>query len=476
MLRRLLKKVAGIFKRPREHYAPSGDPFLELDVADVMRELRPRELGKENGARELPPHEANGPDHIERGFVAFFAKELERCVKECELRLTSYAERLRGLRAATAIPDLKAISDSTRRDLLSIADRGRNELFSVQKRLSELHTELRRFQNDNRLHREPRYPDSRWLHYGVLVLLLVVETVLNGAMLARGNDFGLIGGFAQALVLAVINVAVGFGSGRWALSNAQHLSPLRRSLGIAWIVVLITFSVGFNLSVGHFRDALGNINDPYPERSALTALSSHPFVLADMQSYALLVLGLLFSVIATADGYKIDDPYPGYGALARRVAQVEEDFIAERREYIDDMADLRNDSLRSIREIAQSIELAGRQSADLVNRQQLTGQRFRAHVDYLNRSLMAVVSEYRAADVAARATPAPAYFQQEMRLADTRLPDFGSWTVQEADLTAAISTANKAIAAAHDEAVVSLRSVEDLSSSGLRYETTAHAT
>jgi len=39
MFSRFLTALLDLFRRPREHYDPSGDPFLELDLGDVRRQL-----------------------------------------------------------------------------------------------------------------------------------------------------------------------------------------------------------------------------------------------------------------------------------------------------------------------------------------------------------------------------------------------------------------------------------------------------
>ena len=37
-------------------------------------------------------------------------------------------------------------------------------------------------------------------------------------------------------------------------------------------------------------------------------------------------MGISFSIVATVDGYKMDNPYPGYGRLVANYRQEQEDF------------------------------------------------------------------------------------------------------------------------------------------------------
>jgi hypothetical protein len=80
--------------------------------------------------------------------------------------------------------------------------------------LIETEREREAFRGEHGLHRTAHLPSSHVLHVGVLLTLLIVEAMLNGYLLAAGDEFGLLGGFFQAVIIAVLNIGGGFLSGR----------------------------------------------------------------------------------------------------------------------------------------------------------------------------------------------------------------------------------------------------------------------
>jgi hypothetical protein len=455
--------LAGLFSRPREHYDPSADPFLELDLEEVRKGLRPTQQGEVNGSRDYPPSDARTPDSVEHAIMVFFSNELERCVKECELRLSSYNERLGGLRAATAVPDLQAIAERTAQDLTAVGDRGSNELFAEQRGVAGLTADLERFKKEHGLSRQPDYPESHVLHYGVLCGILVVEVFLNGMMLARGDRFGYLGGGTQALVIALLNVLAGFSTGKWCFPLFRYRDIAWRAVAAAGTSAYAAFAVLFNLAVGHYRDALANPFEPNAAAETLRTIAISPLQFADVQSYMLFALGIVFSIVAFVDGYKTDDPYPGYGKIARRLDRARDEFAAARRECMDELAATRDRGLTAVKEAATAVEVAHRQIGALLNRQQHIGQRFAAHREYLQRCFDSLLAEYRTENQRVRKSPPPEHFFVPITLKDYRLTEYAPPGVDSVALLTAIERAVGTITGAYASAVERLRSVEELS-------------
>ena len=155
---------------------------------------------------------------------------------------------------------------------------------------------LDQFRAENGLLRAPLVPGSKPLHYGIVAVLIVVEAVLNGAMLARGMENGLVGGWAVALGVAVLNVVfLGFGFGGFFLRLLHGRQVWRKGVGIFGLGGIAIAIYCSNLIVAHYRDALG----VDPDTAGTAALSVwraapfNPFSLKDVQSLWLLALGIL---------------------------------------------------------------------------------------------------------------------------------------------------------------------------------------
>ena len=356
---RWLRSLRRLFARPREPYRPSADPFLELDLSAVRAELRPKERGRGNGAHNLPHTDSTSLDEVERRIVAFIVNEQKRAHEQYQSQLQVFNERVRSMEINILHSNVAGRVQAAAADLVAMALRGKNELFELQRQVTALAREVFEFRCRHGLQREPQYPESKLWHWAILILILLAETILNGLMLSRGTIGGLLEGFSIALVLAVINLSVGGVIGGVALPLTRRVSWSLRVVCAVVLFAAIIFSVGFNLVVGHYRDALGGPAPEFAARESLTTFFSQPFQLADLNSWLLCVLGLLFAVIAVIDTYRMDDPYWGYGPLARRAQRVRDDFIGERRHLIEEATQRRNEHLDLIHRTGQEISRAG---------------------------------------------------------------------------------------------------------------------
>ena len=90
------------------------------------------------------------------------------------------------------------------------AAQGRDELHSLRRHLRDVEVERDDFRRRHRLKRTARWAagGNLTLKVGVLLALFVFEVFLNGFFLAKGSELGYVGGAAEALVFALLNIGV----------------------------------------------------------------------------------------------------------------------------------------------------------------------------------------------------------------------------------------------------------------------------
>lgn len=91
-------------------------------------------------------------------------------------------------------------------------------------------------------------------------------------------------------------------------------------MGLPRLLFCLSLLIGF--LVAHYRDALQiPLEELSPnqtaERIALQTFLENPFGLSDIYSWMLLLLTLVFGILACFDGYRFDDPYPGFSSIAK---------------------------------------------------------------------------------------------------------------------------------------------------------------
>jgi hypothetical protein len=285
---------------------------------------------------------------------------------------------------------------------------------------------------------------------------------------------GLLGGSLVALVIAVVNV--GFSMilgwfGRWVV----HRGAFQTVIGLLVIILWISFAAGFNLSVGHFRDVADGREWNDAAIAALGNLQASPVHLQSIESWLLVGFGMLISFISFLKGFHLDDPYPGYGRVVRRLQ-------AARQDYADEVEAAHDELLEKRDAAKENLEDAGTVARDEINEavdvgyasQGLAGQRdvFLGHCEDVANRLLTI---YREANVTARTTPAPAHFARAHRFAE------GKDRHAEADrqdrardavrrIETAVEKAVQDIFAAFDTSIGSHASVDEIEAkAALRY-------
>jgi hypothetical protein len=401
---------------PRHDYVESSLTFPELDLDRMSKRMRLGEEGASRGAANQPSSHSDTYDDVENRVVTAIESEFNEGHERLLRMLRAYDTRLSSLSVGTLLSELSATGRSVGTDLRAAVRNGHDTLFRLRRQLLEITAEAMRFRADNGIERPARYPDSRVFRVGVLVVLVLLEMCVNGVLLAKGNWFGLLGGGLTALAIAFGNVGLGAVAGRVVAPNLLHRAMWRRALGAVGLISFASFSLAYNLGVAHYRSALGGPLAEQAETVALQTLRAAPFGVPEVLGWLLFGLGLSFALIAAADAFGMDDPYPGYGHLARRENDAIAAYVEEKNGLTEDLRDLRDEAVKRLQAASTEVELRERQRRTIAEQRARVVQQFRRYSGYLEQCANDLLSGYRTANTRARSTPAPAHFETRWQL------------------------------------------------------------
>jgi hypothetical protein len=200
------------------------------------------------------------------------------------------------------------------------------ELNRLQQVAAGKNAQLDQFRIDNKLSRPAREISGlrKTIFVLMAILLVALEGVLNAGFFAQGLDGGLIEGFGNAVVLALINVVVALSFGFHFAPYKNHIAPAKRFWGWFSIAAVFSLIVLIALGISHFRDNLSVGADlEFVEVSRLTleSVKANWFALRDIFSYLLFGVTCFFGAFAWFEGYNWRDTYPGYGAVQSDAAK-----------------------------------------------------------------------------------------------------------------------------------------------------------
>ena len=102
---------------------------------------------------------------------------------------------------------------------------------------------------------EPSKGNLFWL-IGLALILLAVESVLNGQFFATDSEFGLLGGTLTAITVSCGNVLIPMGLAFFGHRGFYHRDKSCRALGLVMIGLFLLWIFGFNHIVAQTRESL----------------------------------------------------------------------------------------------------------------------------------------------------------------------------------------------------------------------------
>ena len=394
-------------------YRPSILSFLQLNVQKIARELKLAERGMERGQKDEPPADSIVFDNVEHEVIELAEGELKKAQAAISDDLSTYAQRLHSLDLEGRFATIEAAAMNGISSFHSETSKGLDRLELAARPLRELECELRQFKASNRLSRTAHYPSraGKILRWGVIALLLLGEVIGNSYFLAKGSAYGLIGGFSEAVIIAFLNIGASMAIGHFGFRQSWHRTPWRGLVGLLSLAAWAAFAVTFNLFVSHYREAASGFLEGGGQ-VALQTLRANPFGLTEFQSWVLFGIGALFAFIAFVDALSMDDLYPFYGALQRKLEAIRVEYVAERESLVEELEAHRADTILAMQDAKADLAKRRGEHGAILDARARVQRFYHQHVAYLERAGNTLLSIYREANREARSSNYPTHFKE----------------------------------------------------------------
>lgn len=407
---------------------PRHPDLHPIDVAKLAQELRLKDEAKRLAAGGIPAVDAVALSAPEFAAVQKIETYRQGYLDWAVARMSLLSLDLGKLNITADVNRALNASQEFERKAASLLTEQDSELKALSESARNAQKELERFRSDHNLHREARWPEgaTAFMLLAAVVLLVIVEGALNAGFFAQGLDSGWLGGLTYAIGFAVLNVGFAYALGKWGLRYLNHGSVLGKLIGLFALAAALSLICLIGLSTGHFRDAM-TAEAAEPARVAFETLKQRPFELNDMLSWGLFGLSVGFGIIALVDGYKTDDPYPGYGKISRHVQQVMGDYEAELEELRAELEELKNLELANLNSAVDDAQAGLAVYRGRIDEKDAAAIRLATALQNAENSVSALLTEFRNENELHRnSLPRPKYFDQIPALKELPFPDFST--------------------------------------------------
>jgi hypothetical protein len=391
-----------------------------MNIEEVVEKLEVNKLAIAAANDNFPPTKSTNPDSNEDGIKQSFIDALYSEQKDINSKIDDYknliTERIQESKKSIEIGAKAAKNFSHAASALKTQKL--NDLKRLKDILKIKKNDLEMFKNDHQLERSASYPQSMTKIWGILGVLLAVETALNGNILAQKAAGGYAEGLGLALIIAAINVIPAFMVGKFIYIHIWHISKFRKIactfLSIIWFFL---FSIGWNLFVAHTRSHMDLGASLGENITGNQKFFSDPpvslFDISGMDSWTLLFVGFIFSIIALIDGVNSDDHYFGYGKVDKQVKAVEEDIKEDINELTVELDKLKKTYEKDVDSNEQTVKAAKNTIAKYHASRDMLIRIFENDVDSVKGQAKIQIKNYRQINAQKREDEPPKFFKKE---------------------------------------------------------------
>ncbi|CDZ30978.1 Hypothetical protein, partial CDS, partial [Neorhizobium galegae bv. officinalis] len=294
---------------------------------------------------------------------------------------------------------------------------GQDELHGLRRDLKVAEEELENFKEKHGLRRAAKVSNGAHMAFKVslLIFLLLIETILNGNFLAKGSQQGILGGVTDAFSFALLNIGSALFLAFFCVRFLVHRNWFLKLLGFIGLLIYIGMTVSINLALAHFRE-LSETAFADAGREVIRRMLSTPLGLADLSSWTLFGIGIMFSLIAFVDGCLLVDPYPGFGSTQKRVKLARDEYIGRKEDLIGTLKDIRDDHNDKVEAIIRDLSQRRSEHNAILSHRTRSSSLFVEHQNQLERGANALLTIYREANRKTRSDPEPKYFSTAYKL------------------------------------------------------------
>lgn len=416
---RILAKISDVLRLQPHDIAPTVTIFPAIDERSIAGRLDLDRRARADGAQEVPAADASDLGASEQEVVSALSSIRQQGLSDYAQELKTYEERMHAIDLDGRISQ---ISRSIMDGIATLKQRafvGRTHLYQFRDDVRELEDGVRVFKQENRLRRPPGRQRNPVLSIGIIGVIFLVETVVNGIYLATNNVLGLIGGVGAAFGIAFVNLMAAVLLGR-ATVYMNHVRFLKKLAGTLALLVFIAIAGGFNLLVAHFRDAASVMRWDEAAVAALNSFIAQPSELRSVESVVLLAVGAVFAVIAFIDGLTWRDLYPGYAGIVGQRDDARATYADEVEAHVEDLVEAKDATLDVIERARADLSATARNYLQAFNGRVGLRTGLPIFLDDVDQKANALLSRYREGNRAARKSAAPGYFTE--RFAFSRSP------------------------------------------------------
>ena len=229
--------------------------FNSIDAGRMSEQMGLVAKGKTRGAANTPAESATLPDDVETQIIHKVHELRSEVVQDSQLRLQTLNRLMSKTRASVGVsvlenevtPIVTGLEQNAQVDVI--------DLDYTQEKLEQQKQDFNAWRKSRRLDRPAEESKSPLSFFADLFLLAIVEGALNLFFFTENNALGMLGAFAQAFIIAGVNILLCVVIGFVLFKRVNSIFILQKALGVVSIAAFMVALPAAHLVIGFYRIA-----------------------------------------------------------------------------------------------------------------------------------------------------------------------------------------------------------------------------
>jgi hypothetical protein len=467
-----LSKLLKSFKTAQHDYKINTEIFGSLDAVKVAKELDLEKVGAAKGSQNLPNQSSQIPDEVESQISERIDAARVKANELAENQMQTYSDRISNLDFEGHFSELRQVGPLVINEIQTETQKSLNEMNVRRKKYLDIENEYKHFRSTNGLENRTAKlssPAHNFVRVLILVLMIAVETVLNGSFLAKNNAAGILGGSLDAFTFAFINIGFSVLLTVFLIKQISRPGFIFKIIGLIGVAAWFCVVIVINLGLAHFRETSGAFLDGAGNQ-VVQRLIERPFNLEELKSWVLFGVGTLFAAITLADVITFSDIFPGYTKVQEKWDEEQDEYKAEYEDLLENITSIKDEYHDNLTKIGQDLTIRQQELDKIISGKNRLVALYNSNNEQLQRAADVLFSAYFESNRSQRTEPAPKRYDTHSKLKPLELSSGENFSSKEtkqiknkiAEVKSLLDGQISDVLAEVSQAISQLRNLDDL--------------
>lgn len=467
-----LSKLLKSFKTAQHDYKINTELFGSLDAVKIAKELDLEAVGAGKGSQNLPSQSSQIPDEVESQISERIDAARVKANEIAENQIQTYSDRISNLDFEGHFSELRQVGPLVINEIQTETQKSLNKMNVRRKKYLDIENEYTHFRAINGLENRTAKlstPAHNFLRVLILILMIAVETILNGSFLAKNNAAGILGGSLDAFTFAFINIGFSVLLTVFLIKQISRPGVIFKVIGLTGVAAWFCVVMIINLGLAHFRETSGAFLDGAGNQ-VVQRLIEEPFNLEELKSWILFGVGTLFAAITLADVITFSDIFPGYTKVQEKWDEEQDEYKAEFEDLLENVTSIKEDYQENLKKIGEDLTIRQQELDKILSGKNRLVALYNSSNEQLQRTADVLFSVYFESNKTKRTEPAPKRYDVHAKFKPIKLSSSENFSSTDTkQIKKRISEAKKLldsqiadVLAEVTEAIAQLRNLDEL--------------